>query len=178
MGVLIEDLFLELSTSRNSPLVDTFYTDDEFGSVEGDFSNCMVDDGIGIGSDISFLRFVLPLVEEDLGISEAILQWLLTRALLEETLGIEEAEPGARIWTPSGLPQSEFTLMSSGRDTPFDESLAVFDEWIKGYAFSGLQVKVLINGVWMPMELGSLLVSEAWKGITAISVLSGGTWKE
>jgi hypothetical protein len=178
MGVLIEDLFLELSVSRNSPLVETFFTDDEFGSVEGDFSNCVVDDGLGIESDISFLRFVLPLVEEELRISEAILQWMLTRALLKETLGIEEAEPAARIWTPSGLPQSEFTLMSSGRDTPFDESLAVFDEWIKGYAFSGLQVKVLINGVWMPMELGSLLVGEAWKGITAINVLNGGTWKE
>ena len=178
MGVFIEDLFLELSTSRNSPLVDTFYTDDEFGSVEGDFSNCVVDDGLGIGSDMSFLRFVLPLVEEELGISEAILQWMLTRALLEETLGIEDAEPGARIWTPSGLPQSEFTLMSSGRDTPFDESLAVFDEWIRGYSFSGLQIKVLIGGVWMPMELGSLLVGEAWKVITAINVLNGGTWKE
>ncbi len=178
MGVLIEDLFLELSKDRNTPLAETFYTDDEFGSVEGDFSTVLIEDGLGIWGDMSFLRFVLPLVEEELGISEAILQWMLTRALLEETLGIEEAEPSARTWTPSGLPQSEFTLMSSGRDTPFDESLAVFDEWIRGYSFSGLQVKVLIGGVWMPMEVGSLLIDGAWKGITAINVLNGGTWKE
>jgi hypothetical protein len=142
-------------------------------------NDVLVEDSMGATDSLGPLRlFISAIIAVELVAADSIAQFAVFPNLLTEEIETVDADPVYRYWVPSGLPQSVFTEISAGRESPFVESMEIFDEWVSGYSFAGLQVFSLVGGAWFAGEQLKLMVSGEWKIVNAIHVVDGGSWKE